>query len=184
MDVIELKSSDVCHSLWAYSIIASVFSHCIFSSASEAWNCYGSVLPHSTLLATLLWLGSYKHIRSCIQLLKVLHKCSNTDVLVVLLIYPHSPSDAAYLRELHVCIYISVKPITAVLQFINVCKRFIIKYASTWKLGLTWNIWQPNFSHFKTLHRISFIDKNQLKCTFNTITATLQWYKTKWNLND
>ena len=90
------------------------------------------------------------------------------------------------LRTLGSCmsVYISVKPITAVLQFINVCKRFIIKYASTWKLGLTWNIWQPNFSHFKTLHRISFIDKNQLKCTFNTITATLQWYKTKWNLND
>ena len=29
--------------------------------------------------------------------------------------------------------------------------------------------WQLNFSHFKTHLKISFIDKSQLKCSFNTI---------------
>ena len=41
--------------------------------------------------------------------LQLLHKCCNMDMLVVLLIYPHSPSDG---------VYISVKPLTAVLQHI------------------------------------------------------------------
>ena len=52
------------------------------------------------------------------QLLKMLHKHCNTDMLGVLLIYPHSPSGAAYPRHRT---YISVKPLAAVLQPINVC---------------------------------------------------------------
>ena len=67
------------------------------------------------MLATLLCLASYEH-RST-RLLKMLHKHCNTDVLGVLLIYPHSPSGAARPRD-HA--YISVKPLTAVLQPINV----------------------------------------------------------------
>ena len=43
----------------------------------------------------------------------MLHKHCNTDMLGVLLIYPHSPSGAACPRD-HA--YISVKPLTAVLQ--------------------------------------------------------------------
>ena len=46
-----------------------------------------------------------------------IHKC-NTDVLRVLLIYPHSPSGAARHQD-RACI--SVKPLAAVLQPINVC---------------------------------------------------------------
>ena len=46
-----------------------------------------------------------------------IHKC-NTDVLRVLLIYPHSSSGAARPQD-RACI--SVKPFAAVLQPINVC---------------------------------------------------------------
>ena len=46
------------------------------------------------------------------------HKCCNTDVLGVLLIYLYSPSGAACPRD-HA--YISVKPLAAMLQPINVC---------------------------------------------------------------
>ena len=107
MDVIELNSSDVCHSLWAYSIIASVFSNFMFSSASETWDCYGSVLPHSTLLATLLWLGSYKYIRSCIQLLKMLHKCCKTDVFGFYWYIHTLPQVLCTLRScIYVCMYV------------------------------------------------------------------------------
>ena len=58
------------------------------------------------LQPALLYLGSYE--QRCTQLLKVLHKCCNTDVLGVLLIYPHSPSGAARPRES--CVYISQTP--------------------------------------------------------------------------
>ena len=47
---------------------------------------------------------------------KMLHKHCNTDMLRVLLIYPHSPSGAARPWD-HA--YISVKPLSAVLQPIN-----------------------------------------------------------------
>ena len=49
--------------------------------------------------------------------LKMLHKHCNTDMLGVLLIYPHSPSGAAYPQD-HA--YISVKPLATVLQPINI----------------------------------------------------------------
>ena len=75
-----------------------VFSHRIFSSASETWYRYGSaLLPRSTLLATLLCFASYEQCST--DLLKVLHKCCNTDVLGVLLIYPHSPLGVARPRD-------------------------------------------------------------------------------------
>ena len=61
-----------------------------------------SILLCSTLLAMLSCLGGYKQ---CCTQLKMLHKCSNTDVLRVSLIYPHSPLGAAYPRES--CVYIS-----------------------------------------------------------------------------
>ena len=50
----------------------------------------------------------------------MLHKCCNTDVLGVLLIYLHSPLGTVRFRD---CVYISVKPLATVLQPINVCIR-------------------------------------------------------------
>ena len=47
----------------------------------------------------------------------MLHKRCNTDMLGVLLIYPHSPSGVVRPRD-HA--YVSVKPLAAVLQPINV----------------------------------------------------------------
>ena len=67
---------------------------------------YGSLLQRSTLLATLLCLGSYE--QCCTQLLKVLHKCLNMDMLRVLLMYLHSPKAAACPWE--PCVYISQTP--------------------------------------------------------------------------
>ena len=95
---------------------------------------YGNVLlPHSTLLATLLCLTSYEQYST--QLLKVLHKCCNTDVVRVLLLYPHSPSGAVCPRD-HV--YVSVKPFAAMLQPINVTLSnvFYYCYLSTCEPGL------------------------------------------------
>ena len=63
----------------------------------------------------LLCLASYEKCST--RLLKMLHKRCNTDMLRVLLIYPHSPSGAACPRDR---VYISVKPLAAVLQPINV----------------------------------------------------------------
>ena len=95
--------------LFAFSAIAS-FPHW----ASERWYQYGSVLlPHSTLLAMSLCLASYEQCST--RLLKVLHKCCNTDVLGFYW-YSHSPSGAVCPRD-HA--YISVKPLVAVLQPIS-----------------------------------------------------------------
>ena len=63
----------------------------------------------------LLCLASYEQCSTL--LLQMLHKCCNTDVLGVLLIYPHSPSGAARPRDRA---YISVKPLAAMLQPINI----------------------------------------------------------------
>ena len=90
------------------------------------WYRYGSVLLRSTLLATLLCLASYEQCSTL--LLKMLHKHCNTDVLGVLLIYPHSLSGTARPRD-HA--YISVKPLPAVLQPINVC-MYISRYVCTY----------------------------------------------------
>ena len=88
-----------------------VFSHRIFSLASEMWYQYGSILlSHTTLLATLLCLTSYEQCST--RLLKVLHKCCNTDMLRVLLICLHSPSGAARPWDRA---YISVKPLAAMM---------------------------------------------------------------------
>ena len=100
MDGIESKPPNVRQSLQAYSSITSIFSHCMFSLASEARDKHGNVLPCSILLTMLLCLGSYKE--HCTQLLKVLHKCCNMDVLIVLLIYPHSPLGATPSRVLRI----------------------------------------------------------------------------------
>ena len=82
--------------------------------ASERWYWYSSILLlRSTLLAMLLWLASYKQCST--RLLKVLHKCCNTDMLGALLIYLHSPLGTACPWDRA---YISVKPLTAVLQYI------------------------------------------------------------------
>ena len=62
-------------------------------------------------------LGNYE--QCCIQLLKVLDKHCNADILGVLLIYPHYSSGGACLESY---VYISVKPLTVVvLQYITVC---------------------------------------------------------------
>ena len=50
----------------------------------------------------------------------MLHKRCNTDVLGVLLIYPHTPSGAACPRDRA---YILVKPLAAVLQSISKFKN-------------------------------------------------------------
>ena len=63
----------------------------------------------------LLCLDSYE--QRCSQLLKVLHKCCDMDVIGIILIYPHSPWALHTLRS---CAYISPKPLAAVLQYINV----------------------------------------------------------------
>ena len=65
--------------VYCYSIIVCVFIHRIFSSASETWYRYGSILPRSTLLPTSLCLASYE--QCCTWLLKVLHKCCSTMCL-------------------------------------------------------------------------------------------------------
>ena len=99
MDEIELKPPNVCHSLYKLIALSLVFfNHHVFSSAYETRYQYGRVLPHSSLLALLLCLGGYE--QGCIQLLKVLHKCCNMDMLRVLLIYPLSPSGTS-------CIYVT-----------------------------------------------------------------------------
>ena len=77
--------------LCLYKLIAlslAFFSHHIFSSAYDTRGQYDGILPHSTLLTVLLCLGGY--YQCCTQLWKVLHKFCNTDMLRVLLIYPHS----------------------------------------------------------------------------------------------
>ena len=98
-------------SSFAFSAVASRFPQLL-----KCDNQYGSVLPRISLLATLLYLASYEQCST--QLLKMLHKRCNTDMLEVLLIYPHSSSGAACPRHRK---YISVKPLAAVLQPINVC---------------------------------------------------------------
>ena len=70
-----------------YSIIC-IFSHLVL---------YGSVLPCSTLLAVFLCQGSYKHC--CTQLLKVLHKCCNTDMLGILLRNLHFPLEVVHIYQ-------------------------------------------------------------------------------------
>ena len=63
----------------------------------------------------LLCLASYEQCST--RLLKMLHKRCNTDMLGVLLIYPQSPLGTARPWDRA---YISVKPLAAVLQPINV----------------------------------------------------------------
>ena len=53
----------------------------------------GSISPCCTLLAMLFAIGSYK--QCCTRLM---NKCCNTDVLWVVLIYPHSPSGTSWDR--------------------------------------------------------------------------------------
>ena len=96
-----------------------VFSHHIFSSASETWDQYGSVLSHSTLHVILLCLGSYEQCHT--QSLKVFHKCCNMNMLRVLLIYLHSPS---VLHTLENRLYINQTPhccVTIINIHMNVC---------------------------------------------------------------
>ena len=103
-----------------YSVIACIFSHCIFSSASEkCTDTYGSILlPRSTLLAVLLCLDSYKQWSTWLYWKCYIHvvtwTCSGFYWYILsALSLGHAvcPQDHAY---------ISVKPLTAVLQPINV----------------------------------------------------------------
>ena len=104
VDEIELKPSDLrksryivtASSRFAFSAVASRFPQLL-----KCDNRYGSILPRITLLATLLCLASYEQCST--RLLKMLHKHCNTDMLGVLLIYPHSPLGAACLWD---CAYI------------------------------------------------------------------------------
>ena len=101
----------------------------------SSWNVIPILLPCSTLLAMLLCLASYEHCST--QLLKVLHKCCSMAMLRVLLIYPHSPLGAAHPRD---CVYISVKPLSAVLQPINVRMYIPTAYVCTYYVPYNQNI--------------------------------------------
>ena len=100
-------------SSFAFSEVTSCFPQLL-----KCDNRYGSVLPCITLLATLLCLTSYEQCST--RLLKMLHKRCNTDMLGDLLIYSHSPSGARNRA------YISVKPLAAVLQPINVSCHYML----------------------------------------------------------
>ena len=91
MDGIELKPSDVCKSQYivtassfAFSAVTSRFPQLLKCNTDMVVSYH--VIPY---LQTLLCLASYKQCST--QLLKVLHKRCNMDVLGFLLIYPHSP---------------------------------------------------------------------------------------------
>ena len=129
MDGIELKPSDVRKSQYivtassfAFSVVASRFPQLL-----KCDNQYGSILPRITLLATLLCLASYEQCST--RLLKMLHKRCNTDKLGVLLIHPPSPSGTACPRDRA---YISVKPLAAMLQPINVATYVAIFSMEHW----------------------------------------------------
>ena len=92
-------------SLFEFSAIMCFSQHLKHATYMVASHC---VVPS---LVTLFTFGSYK--QCCTRLIKVLHKFCNTDALKVLLIYQHSPLGAAHPWDL---VYISVKPLTAVLQ--------------------------------------------------------------------
>ena len=123
---------------------------CVFSCRifSERWYRYGSILfPHRfLLLAMLLCIASYEQsqivdftstcplisMEQCsTQLLKVLHKCCNMDVLGVLLIFLHSPLGAVRPQDR---VYISVKSLAAVLQYLINMYIYIYIY-----IYMAWN---------------------------------------------
>ena len=70
----------------------------------------------------------------------MLHKRCNTDVLGVLLLYPHSPLSTARPWDR---VYISVKPLTAMLQS-------IIVYVAMWPLVM-------NSNCFKIVSTMAFL---------------------------
>ena len=121
MDGIELEPFNV-HKSQPIAIVSSfAFSATVcFSQHLKRETCNGSVSPRCTLLAMLFATGSFE--QCCIRLIKVLHKFCNTDMLRVLLIYryPHSPLGAARPRD---CVYISVKRLATVLQYIIYIER-------------------------------------------------------------
>ena len=73
----------------------------------------------------------------------MLHKHCKTDVLGVLLIYPHSPSGAACPQD---CVHISVKALAAMLQPINILYCDCITYCIV-------------FIHVYILHKVKSKDK-------------------------
>ena len=97
IDGIEFELFDVhkCQPIAIVSLLAFSSIMC-FTQRLKCETYNDSVSLHFTLLATLFVTGGYE--QCCTRLLKVLHKCCNTDVLGVLLIYPH------------LCIYISQTP--------------------------------------------------------------------------
>ena len=118
VDGIELKPSGMhksrsitIASSSGFSVIASRFPQLLKYDTDKLWH---SVLPHSTFLATLLCLASYEQCFT--RLLEMLHKHCIMGMLRVLLIYLHSPSGTVRPRD---CAYMSVKPLAAMLQPIN-----------------------------------------------------------------
>ena len=87
----------------------------------------------------LICLASYST-----RLLKVLHKGCNMDILRILLIYLHSPLGTVCPRD-HV--YISVKPLAAVLQPINTYTRVCVCVCVTGYWKTDWNV-TPGLFHF------------------------------------
>ena len=121
VDRIELKPSDVCKSRCeSQSIVtaSSITFSAVASRFPQLLKCDTDMLasycvvPYLQCCYASLFMSSAVHDYSL-----MLHKRCNTDMLGVLLIYQHSPSGAVRPRD---CAYISVKPLTAVLQPINV----------------------------------------------------------------
>ena len=114
VDGIELKPSSLHKSRSIVTVSSFAFS-AIASRFSQLLKCDTDMVASYRVVPYLQ--RCYVSLVST-WLLKMLHKCCNTDVLGVLLIYPHSPSGTACSWD---CAYISVKPLAAMLQHLNQC---------------------------------------------------------------
>ena len=109
---------------FAFSAITSRFLTELLKGDTDMVSSYYRVVH--TLLATLLCLASYEQ-RST-RLLKVLHKCYNTDILRVLLIYPNSPSDTVRPWDC-AYIYIYIYQSNPSLPCYNILCMYVCMYA-------------------------------------------------------
>ena len=117
VDGIEFKPSDmrksrsvITASSFAFSAIASPFPQLLKCDTDMVASYH--VIPYLQHCYALLITSNAVH-----EYWKMLYKRCNTDVLSILLIYRHSPSGTVHPQD-HA--YISVKPLAAVLQPINI----------------------------------------------------------------
>ena len=77
----------------AYAKACKFYSITVNVSAISSFSQLFSFLPCSTLLAILVFLDTYNSYKQCCTwLLKVFHKCCNTDMYKILPTHPPSPS--------------------------------------------------------------------------------------------